>query len=183
LANTGYFLQHPLDFVFRLQVMLSMMFRSIEQTGGIFMNSQPLSKTGLLFVGLIFTVIGLVVLFIGLFWLNATSERLKRMIDGTGTVVEVTRRRIGDDINYYPRIEFQTQTGETFQFESNTGGSSTSYRVGDQVLILYDPQMPQDATINSWYEIWLPPIVVTILSLSGLAPGMFALGLALFAKS
>jgi len=147
------------------------------------MSSRPLSRTGALLIGLIFTVIGLVVLFIGLFWLNATSERLKRMIDGTGTVVEVTRRRIGDDINYYPRIEFQTQTGETFQFESNTGGSSTSYRVGDQVLILYDPQMPQDATINSWYEIWLPPIVVTILSLSGLAPGIFALGLALFAKS
>ncbi|MDN5270800.1 DUF3592 domain-containing protein [Chloroflexus sp. MS-CIW-1] len=147
------------------------------------MSSRPLSRTGALLIGLTFTVIGLVVLFIGLFWLNATSERLKRMIDGTGTVVEVTRRRIGDDINYYPRIEFQTQTGETFQFESNTGGSSTSYRVGDQVLILYDPQMPQDATINSWYEIWLPPIVVTILSLSGLAPGMFALGLALFAKS
>jgi len=147
------------------------------------MSSRPLSRTGALLIGLTFTVIGLVVLFIGLFWLNATSERLKRMLDGTGTVVEVTRRRIGDDINYYPRIEFQTQTGETFQFESNTGGSSTSYRVGDQVLILYDPQMPQDATINSWYEIWLPPIVVTILSLSGLAPGMFALGLALFAKS
>jgi hypothetical protein len=147
------------------------------------MSSRPLSRTGALLIGLTFTVIGLVVLFIGLFWLNATSERLKRMIDGTGTVVEVTRRRIGDDINYYPRIEFQTQTGETFQFESNTGGSSTSYRVGDQVLILYDPQMPQDATINSWYEIWLPPIVVTILSLSGLAPGIFALGLALFAKS
>jgi hypothetical protein len=147
------------------------------------MSSRPLSRTGALLIGLTFTVIGLVVLFIGLFWLNATSERLKRMIDGTGTVVEVTRRRIGDDINYYPRIEFQTQTGETFQFESNTGGSSTSYRVGDQVPILYNPQMPQDATINSWYEIWLPPIVVTILSLSGLAPGMFALGLALFAKS
>jgi hypothetical protein len=147
------------------------------------MSSRPLSRTGALLIGLTFTVIGLVVLFIGLFWLNATSERLKRMIDGTGTVVEVTRRRIGDDINYYPRIEFQTQTGETFQFESNTGGSSTSYRVGDQVPILYNPQMPQDATINSWYEIWLPPIVVTILSLSGLAPGIFALGLALFAKS
>ncbi|MBO9320163.1 MAG: DUF3592 domain-containing protein [Chloroflexus sp.] len=147
------------------------------------MSSRPLSRTGALLIGLTFTVVGLVLLFIGLFWLNATSERLKRMIDGTGTVVEVTRRRIGDDINYYPRIEFQTQTGETFQFESNTGGSSTSYRVGDQVPILYNPQMPQDATINSWYEIWLPPIVVTILSLSGLAPGMFALGLALFAKS
>jgi len=147
------------------------------------MNSQPLSKTGLLFVGLIFTVIGLVMLVIGLFWLKVTGERLTRMIDGTGTVVEVLQRRTGDDINYYPRIEFQTQTGETFQFESNTGGSSTSYRVGDQVPILYNPQMPQDATINSWYEIWFPPIAVTILSLSGLAPGMFALGLALFAKS
>ncbi len=147
------------------------------------MSSRPLSRTGALLIGLTFTVIGLVLLFIGLFWLNATSERLTRMIDGTGTVVEVIRRRVGDDTNYYPRIEFQTQTGETFQFESNTGGSSTSYRVGDQVPILYNPQMPQDATINSWYEIWFPPIVVTILSLSGLAPGIFALGLALFAKS
>lgn len=147
------------------------------------MSSQPLSKTGTLLIGLTFTAIGLVVLFIGLFWLNATSQRLTRMIDGTGTVVEVIRRRVGDDINFYPRIEFQTQTGETFQFESNTGGSSTAYRIGDQVPILYNPQMPQDATINSWYEIWLPPIVVTLLSLSGLAPGIFALGLALFAKS
>jgi hypothetical protein len=146
-------------------------------------SSQPLSKTGTLLIGLTFTAIGLVVLFIGLFWLNATSQRLTRMIDGTGTVVEVIRRRVGDDINFYPRIEFQTQTGETFQFESNTGGSSTAYRIGDQVPILYNPQMPQDATINSWYEIWLPPIVVTLLSLSGLAPGIFALGLALFAKS
>jgi hypothetical protein len=75
-----------------------MMFRSIEQTGGIFMNSQPLSKTGLLFVGLIFTVIGLVMLVIGLFWLKVTGERLTRMIDGTGTVVEVLQRRTGDDM-------------------------------------------------------------------------------------
>ncbi len=147
------------------------------------MSSQPLSKTGALLIGLTFTAIGLVLLFIGLFWLNATGERLTGMIDGTGTVVEVLQRRTGDDIYFYPRIEFQTQTGEIFQFEGNTGGSSTAYRIGDQVPILYNPQMPQDATINSWYEIWLPPIVVTILSLSGLAPGMFALGLALFAKS
>ncbi|MGQ9483338.1 DUF3592 domain-containing protein [Chloroflexus sp.] len=110
---------------------------------------KPLLKTGALLIGLFFAIIGAVVIFAGWLWQHSTCERLSTMISGTGTVVELLKvQRPGETANFYPIVEFRTQTGEFIRFEGSTGVSENTYRVGQQVDILYDPQFPQDARLT-----------------------------------
>lgn len=132
-------------------------------------------------IGLFFTIIGAIVIFAGWLWQHSTRERLNTMISGTGTIVELIEvDRPGETPNYYPIIEFQTQTGEIIRFEGKTGVSENTYRVGQQVDILYDPQFPQDARIDSWFELWLPPLVVILLGSGALVAGLAGFGVAIF---
>lgn len=113
------------------------------------MEPKPLSRTGALLIGLFFAIIGAVVIFAGWLWQHSTRERLSTMISGTGTVVELLKvQRPGETANFYPIVEFRTQTGEFIRFERSTGVSENTYRVGQQVDILYDPQFPQDARLT-----------------------------------
>ncbi len=45
------------------------------------------------------------------------------------------------------------------RFEHNSGANPPAYRVGDAVDVLYNPQTPQDATIDSWWDIWMPSMI------------------------
>nr|WP_322813913.1 DUF3592 domain-containing protein [Chloroflexus sp.] len=103
------------------------------------------------------------------------------MISGTGTVVELLKvQRPGETANFYPIVEFRTQTGEFIRFERSTGVSENTYRVGQQVDILHDPQFPQDARIDSWFELRLPSLVVILIGSGALVAGLAGCGVAIF---
>jgi hypothetical protein len=106
------------------------------------------------------------------------------MINHTGTVVEKVRvERPGETANFYPVVEFKTQTGEVFRFEGKTSGPENEYKIGEQVEILYDPQDPQGAMINSWKELWFPSIAMMIIGGGMLVLGIASSGIVLFSKS
>jgi len=145
---------------------------------------KPMPKSMALMIGLTFAVIGLVALVIGILWIRSTKERLKTMINHTGTVVEKVRvERPGETANFYPVVEFKTQTGEVFRFEGKTSGTEYEYKIGEQVEILYDPQDPQGAMINSWKELWFPSIAMMIIGGGMLVLGIASSGIVLFSKS
>jgi cytochrome c oxidase assembly protein Cox11 len=145
---------------------------------------KPMPKSMALMIGLTFAVIGLVALVIGILWIRSTKERLKTMINHTGTVVEKVRvEHPGETANFYPVVEFKTQTGEVFRFEGKTSGPENEYKIGEQVEILYDPQDPQGAMINSWKELWFPSIAMMIIGGGMLVLGIASSGIVLFSKS
>ena len=145
---------------------------------------KPMPKSMALMIGLTFAVIGLVALVIGILWIRSTKERLKTMINHTGTVVEKVRvERPGETANFYPVVEFKTQTGEVFRFEGKTSGTEYEYKIGEQIEILYDPQDPKGAMINSWKELWLPPIALMLIGGGVMLVGLFPCGFVLFEKS
>ncbi len=119
-----------------------------------------------LLVGPIMLAIGLGLLFLGLQWRASTQNQIAAMIPADGTVVEVVSRTStsGGERRtfFYPVVEFRTVDGESIRFESSIGSNPAAYRVGDTVKVLYDPQTPQSALIDSW-EVWMP---------SGLAIGI-----------
>jgi len=145
---------------------------------------KPLPKSMALMIGLTFAVIGLVALMIGILWIRSTKERMKTMINHTGTVVEMIRvERPGETATFYPVIEFKTQTGEVFRFEGKTSGPENEYKIGEQVEILYEPQDPQGAMINSWKELWFPSIALMIIGGGIMLSGIVPCGFLLFEKS
>jgi cytochrome c oxidase assembly protein Cox11 len=145
---------------------------------------KQMPKSVALAIGLTFATIGIIAMIAGVLWYRSTKERLKTMINHIGIVVEMIRvERPRETANFYPVIEFETQTGKVFRFESRTGGSETSYKIGESVEILYDPQDSQGAMINSWTELWLPPIAVMMLGGSVLIVGIFSCSVAILDKS
>jgi Protein of unknown function (DUF3592) len=54
----------------------------------------------------------------------------------------------------YPVIQFHTPDGKAHDFQSNLGSSQG---IGQQVEVLYDPEAPSRARVNSFRALWLGP--------------------------
>lgn len=107
-----------------------------------------------------------------------TSNFRQSAASAPGTVVQVieqvSHNGEGTSIFYAPRVQFRTATGQDVDFISSTGSNPPAYRQGDPVEVLYDPASPSAATINSFWQLWLAPVICT-----GIATVFFAFGLAL----
>lgn len=113
--------------------------------------------------GLIAVAIGLGILYLGQLWRAHTQNQITAMVKAQGTVIEVvsrTKTQSGESKTYfYPVVEFRTAEGAVVRFEDSTGSNPSAHRVGDAVEVLYDPQTPQSAMIDSWV-LWLPSTIV-----------------------
>ena len=78
-----------------------------------------------------------------------------------GIVIEMNEK----PTKYYPRVRFQTRTGETIEFSSGNGSNPPLYEVNDPVTVLYHPANPRVAVIDSFIEIWLGPFIYAGLGL------------------
>lgn len=113
--------------------------------------------------------------FFGFGWQIRTDleRQMATMIPVQGMVVDVVSRvantNSGNRTFYYPVVEFRTATGELIRFESTLGGNPPAFQTGEQVEVLYDPQAPQSALINTW-ENWLP--VYIFLGAGGVMIGL-----------
>jgi Protein of unknown function (DUF3592) len=73
---------------------------------------------------------------------------------------------------YDPQVQFISADGKTITFTSPMGSNRKSYRIGDVVQVLYDPEGPENAAIKSFSRLFLVPIIVT-------AAGLVLLGIAI----
>lgn len=127
------------------------------------MEWRAANPCGMIFGLPIMFIIGFAFLWIGGSWHADTQRRIATMVPATGTIVALDARtsRTSDrnGLVYYPVVEFRTSKAETIRFQGEIGSNPSPYKVGDQVKVLYDPQAPQSAVIDSW-EIWLPSTVL-----------------------
>ncbi|ABU59676.1 DUF3592 domain-containing protein [Roseiflexus castenholzii] len=99
-------------------------------------------------------------------WRVHQQNQIATMVKAQGAVVEVVSRTRtqGEKRStlHYAVVEFRTANGETIRFEDTMGSNPPAYRVGDAVEVLYDPQTPQSAMIDSWW-IWMPSTIVMVV--------------------
>ncbi|OUL22547.1 DUF3592 domain-containing protein [Nostoc sp. 106C] len=110
-------------------------------------------------IGSIFAVTGIIFV-INTHSFVGTAESIK------GTVIDLKRRSSTDSKGrassaYYPVVKFTPSSGEPTVFESNTGSKPPAFSKGQQVEVLYNPQKPNSAMINSWLELWFLPAMFT----------------------
>ena len=128
----------------------------------------------------IFVVIGagLLVAAVGSF--QSTQGFIASADVTTGVVVDLERRESRDSdgnrsVTYYPVVQYRLPSGGTRQFRSSTGSNPPSYRQGQEVEVLYQPDNPRDARINGFFSLWG---MTMILSVMGVAfTGLPGLGL------
>lgn len=95
------------------------------------------------------------------------SQLQRQAAVASGTVVGLVKRvrytEQGTEINYAPRVRFRTADGQEIQFESRTGNNPPAWRAGDDIEVLYFPEQPGRAEVNSFWQLWESVIVwVTI---------------------
>lgn len=67
---------------------------------------------------------------------------------------------VTDFIGGSPIVEFEVG-GQTFSFQSSISSSPPAYFVGEKVDVLYRPNNPRSAQINSFTDRWLFPLAFT----------------------
>ena len=116
-----------------------------------------------------FTAIG-IAMFIGAFIAYLNTQRfVDEAVSSQGTVVDLVYSN--NSGVYQPVVEFTTQGGAFVEFISSTGSNPASYYRGEVVDVLYPVNFPEMAKIDSFFMVWVWPIV-----LSGMGAVFFLIG-------
>lgn len=120
-------------------------------------------------------IAGLMLLIAGIAALN-NILKISREESAPGHVVEMISRR--EYINeqdrvyqdyYYPVVEFVSNDGKAHEVQLNEGSSTPSHEVGDEVIVLYEPDHPLNARIKSLGSsalMWILPSITGILGIA-----------------
>jgi hypothetical protein len=125
-------------------------------------------------VGSIFAVIGITI------GIN-TYSFVGTAVSTQGTVIDLELGSSTDSEGrsfsvYYPVVKFTASNGEPTIFESNTGSQPPAFTKGQQVEVLYNPQKPNSAMINSSrFDLWFAPAMITGMGSVFVLIGGFAL--------
>ena len=121
---------------------------------------------------------GVAVLMLLIAFGSAASAILKmsKEKNAPGRVVEIVKRR--EYVNeqdrvyqdyYFPVVEFVSADGRRHSVQMSEGSSSPSQEVGDEVIVLYNPERPLDARVKSFGSsalMWVLPGITGILGLA-----------------
>ncbi|BAY15914.1 hypothetical protein NIES21_17350 [Anabaenopsis circularis NIES-21] len=116
--------------------------------------------------GSIFAGIGSIFVVTGIIVGVHTRSLIGKSISTSGTVIDLVRHTSRDSNGrsstaYYPVISFTSNSGKPIEFEANSGSNPPAYTQGQKVEILYNPQEPESAKINSWLDLWFLAVMHT----------------------
>lgn len=99
-------------------------------------------------------------------------------VRATGIVRRLDQRFDDQEISpqYAPVFEFRADDGQSYTVASDTATGPASFAVGQMVQVLYRTGKPSGAVIDSFWELWLVPMILAFI---GVADGI-ALGGCLF---
>lgn len=118
-------------------------------------------------VGIFFSLIGLSILAGDFFITSNTIFFLNNSVKAEGQVVEIIQSRSSDNKAIYsPRVVFIDSVGNEITFTSSLSTNISSYSTGDKVEVFYEKSNPQNARINSFFQIWFATILMSVLGVA-----------------
>ncbi len=123
----------------------------------------------------LFIVIGIVLVYAGFYFYNDIQSVRKNGIKTEGVIVRYERRgnrTISERENgmfVVPIVQFQTATGQVVVVEGKVDNTSVLQNLcetGEQVEIIYDPQNPEHAVINTFAELWFVPLLAWFIGVA-----------------
>ena len=95
-------------------------------------------------------------------WYLSNRAFARKGMRAEGTVIAVLKghrySRRQWRTTYTPSIQFETAQGQSVIFQGPSG--SSGHRVGGKVRVLYDPDEPTKAKIDTFAALWLGPIIL-----------------------
>jgi len=122
----------------------------------------------------IFFVSGLGMLIGSYFAIQHTRRFLDSADRAQGVVVENVYRETGSSRStswsYFPHVRFRAVDGRDIDFLSSSGSNPPSYSVNQTVAVLYDPQHPEHAFVDSFGSLWASTVLLVIFGVTFIAP-------------
>ena len=123
-----------------------------------------------------FAAIAVIMLLVTIVSIFSNIQKILKEESVPGMVVDVVKRRelVNEENDivrdfYYPVIEFVPSDGHKRSLQVNEGSDSPYYEKGDEITVLYDPEHPLDARINSAGSnalMWVLPSITGILGIA-----------------
>lgn len=126
-----------------------------------------------IFVGLLFFVIGVVILISSVVSILKIRNRIANSISADGLVTGFATEMGRSGYLYYPLVQFKIPSGQIISFQSSLGHSRAAYPVGQQVKVLYDARSPQEPEIDALSSLWLVPGCMLAMGLAFTILGLF----------
>ena len=111
-------------------------------------------------VGIRLTLIGCILLFISAAFTKSRFDFIDR-----------SERVLGEVVGFHgydtvaPVIEFTSLTGERFTFVGSVSSSPPAYAVGEEVDVIYERDTPQDALIDSFFQLYFVSLITGFLGM------------------
>ena len=123
---------------------------------------------------LIFVLVGLALIAGGIWMLYQRSDTSLLGERAEGTVVRlIEKAEPGETPVIYPFFKFKAENGKTYTVKGGVGSNPAAYTVGEKLSVVYDPDRPQDAHIDSFTELWLAPLVLLLMGFIFVLAGLF----------
>lgn len=111
----------------------------------------------------LFSIVGVALLVGALFVYKNTSDFLLDAVSAQGTIIDLVQSTNSESVSYHPIVKFIDADGQVVEFTSSTGGSASSYPLGDLVEVLYLPHDVKDARIKSFFALWGASVLMAAL--------------------
>jgi hypothetical protein len=123
---------------------------------------RPKQKLGCAF--LLLPLSGLIMLGVGLWFGYSSYDFYANGFEVEGTVVRLEESSDEDGISYSPVFSYRVD-GQQFEYESVNASNPPSKRVGEATTLLVDPDDHGRARENSFWELWLLPVILIPVAL------------------
>jgi hypothetical protein len=134
----------------------------------------------LIFIGLVFTLIGFGILISGIFAIFKVRRQLAGSAKAMGKVLALGTISGQRGYLYCPQVEFAIPNGQTFRFQSEVGSQPPAYQVGQPVRVVYQITSPTKAEIDSPANLWFAPGCMLLMGLSFSFLGLVLLSFGVF---
>jgi len=118
------------------------------------------------FIGLNLAWLLLAVLTVWLGWRSYALSTSGSVADGT--VVRLLEDEVAFDSDFYPVVEFQVDS-KTYTVQSQNNyrwwNRYTRFPVGGQVEVRYETANPENAEINTWWDVWNETIILGMFTI------------------
>lgn len=82
---------------------------------------------------------------------------------GTIVALKQFRARSSRKQSFAPVFRFTADDGQAYIVASNMFNKTPGFAVGEQVTVLYEKGHPEHAKVDSFYQLWIPEIVLSVV--------------------
>ncbi|MBM4428058.1 MAG: DUF3592 domain-containing protein [Chloroflexi bacterium] len=123
----------------------------------------PRRKLGCAFA--LLPISAVIMLIVSLWYSYSSYQFISSGIEVEGTVVRLASSHSSDSGTTYSPVFRYSVNGQEYEYESVNSSNPPTHEVGDVTTLLYQPDNPAKARENSFWELWLMPVILCPISI------------------